>query len=209
MYVRNESDFRSQLKAAKEQVEEAARQQELKAQQEARERERTQQRALNLRKNLIDRHVNTSKPMVERLIRDLGDEAWGRGNYGIEFGANTQAWFSSEGQLSGPEDLATWSVGHEEYYANRYAFGFWSVRGHYSVPLGCGPRHEDDEFSSREYYCVSLCAQGGLNSPYFRTTYESRTTGFEKEELKNVLREEFLRGPKRMGRGRTGYRGMG
>src|SRR3989344_328922 len=118
------SSFRQELRKAKGHADTEREQARLRTQQEAREREQREEQerreSLERRQREINTYVLPLKPMVERLLNELGEETWRRGNYGISF--------ETFDGLPPPLDrmLARWEVGREEYgYFVRWRSAWW------------------------------------------------------------------------------------
>ncbi len=205
--------FRDELRIARTRAEQEAQQSTLLAKQEAREREvrieEEKRESLERRQGEINTYVLPSKPMAERLLSDLGEESWGRGNYGLSFETFDGLPLPLDGML------ARWEVGRAKYsYFVRWTAAWWWQRDRMQkmnagqvgehkyiwVPLGSSPGRKYD-YCNPEIFDLSLLLDKEDN-PYFaaKVNYESScgrnyTKGISKQELRNLLMRESLTGP--------------
>ncbi|OGZ17466.1 MAG: hypothetical protein A2Z78_00810 [Candidatus Nealsonbacteria bacterium RBG_13_36_15] len=193
------TSFRDELKRTREAEMERQRLEETeKRRKEEKEKKRKEQERREMVENhrrAIGTYVSPIRPMVERLLRDLGEETWGRGNYALRF-----VTYEEPLPRSGYEDVLAWCEVGQDYYTNSASMVFAADRRKWKsedVPLGGRSPGRDFHFRSRCYFGISIhLGDGkvyfsyGLYRKYLRRyPHEGyiKTTGSSERELRDLL----------------------
>lgn len=214
------SDFERELREARERqrrevelqraaAEEGERQRVLDAQSRERQQEEEAQRKAQRE---YQQYVVPVKAMVDRLMNDLAGVTWGN-DYGVSFQANTGG---SASRLEPESALAIWEFGLDYWKLRKTDFfGRPVVKDRTPVfedkrfRLGEKPYFKPTESASarREEYLVRLDISQGV--PFFvipartSTEYGNSPTGLDKTSdvsevgLRDLLKREFIRGPRK------------
>ncbi len=184
--------FKDELRTIRQQQEVIARQERLRKEQEARKKEleleQKRQEALNRRKRDIAKHVTPVKPMVERLLHDLGDETWGRGNYGMRFESHY-----------GGDTLATWIVGRVRIASKPRFLVTYNKDGTLHHPSHWSNNLDFVSDWKRHGYCYMSYFKIDINEAqgecFYFGTGSTRTSLLTEHELRNALKLDYLTGP--------------
>ncbi|MCL5113542.1 MAG: hypothetical protein M1372_00025 [Patescibacteria group bacterium] len=168
--------FENELRRAKREteLEETRRKAEESRRDAKREREweRERQKTEEERRRFIRRHIGPVKPMVDRLMRDLGRATWP--SFAFEYHEEISSYE--------PKRLATWTVGRTRTIGG--FFGKWKA--------GLNPK--DGSWSYMEYFGITLCLDNEGRLVIDRVQEDN---GMNENNLKRVLKEMYLNGPSR------------
>lgn len=217
---REMSDFERELREAREEqrrqaelqrraADEGKRQRVLDVQRSKRQHEEEAQRESHIE---YEEYVAPVKPMVDRLMNDLARVTWGQ-DYGVSFQELIGSPRSGE---PGYNFLAVWEFGLDFWYLRKINFFGAPVEKdrrpvfeEKKFRLGEKPYIKPDAYASgmREEYLVRLDI--GKDVPFFvipeRTSYQygnsptslDKTDGVSEVGLRDLLKREFLRGPRK------------
>lgn len=207
------SEFERELREIRATRESEVVEQRRKEEQKATERRLEHQRLIESRQKakyeLFEREALPRSPMVERLLGAVANATWGSSNYVFTFEEIPSHGYLGQNDSS-ENDLALWRVGRTKrvvWKRNKNLFGLEKgapqlIESWISdfVPLDQGLSHEFFEVKLRKnesgglYFAVpdgaGVSSLGVPNPP----TIKGITKGTGKNELRDLLKEEFIRG---------------
>lgn len=186
------SDFERELREAREAQRRAEKEKQRVDREELRQLDLSiEERERNIRETARQDYARLVAPVkstVDRLLQDVARQTWING-YGKGFRDANSEHMEGDGKhiyTQGSNIVAVWKVGITE------TIGKWGRKGN-AYKWHASLKH-DEHWNRTEYFGVSL-EKVGDGSGRFNVYGVGQTSGTSEEELREFLKQSFLKGP--------------